>query len=62
MARDGLSAESARQRIAAQIPINDKLMRADYIVWTTGTLEETDRQVDQIHRQLLDGAQKSASG
>jgi dephospho-CoA kinase len=62
MARDGLTAEAARQRIAAQIPINDKLTRADYIVWTTGMLEETDRQVDQIHRQLLDGAQTSVSG
>ena len=62
MARDGLTAEAARQRIAAQIPINDKLTRADYIVWTTGTLEETDRQVDQIHRQLFEEAQKSVSG
>lgn len=56
MARDGLSAEAARQRIAAQIPIDDKLRRADYIIWTTGTLEETDRQVDQVYRQLTQSA------
>ncbi|RPH64011.1 MAG: dephospho-CoA kinase [Acidobacteria bacterium] len=52
MARDGLSAEAARQRVRAQIPIDEKLPRADHVIWTTGTLEETDRQVDQVHRQL----------
>lgn len=52
MARDGLTLEAARQRIAAQMPIDEKLKHADYIVWTTGTLEETDRQIDRIHRQL----------
>jgi dephospho-CoA kinase len=51
MSRDGLSAEAARQRIAAQLPIDDKLRRADHIIWTTGSLEETDRQVDLLYEK-----------
>ena len=65
-ARDGLSDEAARQRVAAQIPIDDKLKRADYIIWTTGTLEETDRQVDQVYGRLTEETeslrQKSETG
>jgi dephospho-CoA kinase len=54
MARDGLSAEAARQRVEAQIPIDDKLKRAHHVIWTTGSLEETDRQVDQVYRLLTE--------
>jgi dephospho-CoA kinase len=56
IARDGLSTEAARQRIEAQIPIDDKLRRADHVIWTTGTLEETERQVDHVYHQLTERA------
>jgi len=52
MARDGLSADAARQRVAAQMPIGDKVKRADFVIWTKGTLEETDRQVDELSKTL----------
>ena len=52
MARDGLSADSARQRVATQMPIDDKVQRADYVIWTTGTLEDTDQQVDELVKTL----------
>lgn len=52
MARDGLSADAAGQRIAAQMPIGDKVKRADYVIWTKETLEETDRQVDELSKTL----------
>jgi dephospho-CoA kinase len=48
MARDGLSEVDARARIAAQLPLESKIERADYVVWTTGTTEETERQVRDI--------------
>jgi len=50
--RDGMSAEDARRRIAAQLPIEEKVARADYVVRTDGTFAETDAQVDRIHRLL----------
>lgn len=51
-ARDGLSADAARQRLAAQMPITEKVKRADFVIWTKGTLQETDRQVDQLAETL----------
>ena len=52
MVRDGLSMSAARQRVAAQMPIDEKVTRADCVIWTTGTLEETDRQVDELYVTL----------
>src|SRR5258706_407815 len=52
MKRDGLTGEHAQQRIAAQWPLGDKVARADYVVRTDGTFDETDRQVDEVLRLL----------
>ena len=48
----GFTEEAARQRIAAQWPTPDKAARADFVVATDGSFEETDGQVDDIHRTL----------
>jgi dephospho-CoA kinase len=52
MSRDGLTEEEARRRIAAQLPIADKVARADYVIRTDGTFEETTRQVAEVRRRL----------
>jgi dephospho-CoA kinase len=44
----GLSMEAANQRIAAQMRSEEKASRADFIVRTDGTFEETDSQVDAV--------------
>ena len=59
MARDGLSLEAARQRVAAQMAIEDKVKRADFVIWTTGTLEETDRQVEELAKTLKERAMRN---
>jgi dephospho-CoA kinase len=41
----GLTDDAARQRLAAQWPTEKKAARADFVVRTDGTFEETDRQV-----------------
>jgi dephospho-CoA kinase len=46
--RDGMSDAEARQRISAQWPIDQKVSRADYVIRTDGTYEETDRQVTKV--------------
>lgn len=51
-ARDGISDAEARQRIGAQLPIGQKVRRADYVVLTDGTYEETDRQVATVLDRL----------
>jgi dephospho-CoA kinase len=50
--RDGLSAEAAEQRLAAQWPIGRKVQEADYVVKTDGTFADTDAQVEELVRQL----------
>jgi dephospho-CoA kinase len=49
----GLSETEARQRIAAQWRTEDKAGRADFVVWTDGTFEETDTQVTRLATLLL---------
>lgn len=44
----GLSEEAARQRLAAQWPTEERAARADFVITTDGTFEETDRQVEEI--------------
>jgi dephospho-CoA kinase len=49
--RDGLTVEEARQRIAAQMPLDQKRARADHVIDNTGTVENTRRQVEAIYRE-----------
>jgi dephospho-CoA kinase len=53
MARDRLSEADARARIAAQMPLADKIAGADFVVKTDGPFEETDKSVDEVYRALL---------
>jgi dephospho-CoA kinase len=50
--RNNLSASEAARRIASQLPIDAKVDLADYVVDTSGTIEETDRQVEDVWRRL----------
>jgi dephospho-CoA kinase len=52
IARDGLTSEEARARLAAQWPIEDKAARADYVIRTDGTLTETDAGVKHVFQRL----------
>lgn len=54
IARDGLTEAEARQRLAAQMPIDEKIRRADSVIWTNGTIAETNRQVDDIRKRLFE--------
>ena len=48
--RGGLSLDEARLRIAAQMPLDDKRARADYVIDNRGDREDTRRQVEAIYR------------
>jgi dephospho-CoA kinase len=48
----GLTADAARHRLDAQWPTERKTARADFVITTDGTFEETDRQVEEIYRAL----------
>jgi dephospho-CoA kinase len=44
----GLSEEEAHQRIAAQMPADEKAARGNFVIRTGGTTAETDRQVEEL--------------
>lgn len=46
-ARDGISLQQAERRLSAQMPIDDKRRLADEIIDNSGTIAETERQVDE---------------
>lgn len=54
MARDRLTTEAARARLAAQWPIAEKERRADYVIRTDGPYDETERQVASVLRSLME--------
>jgi len=58
--RGGLSAEAARQRISAQMPLDAKRARADHVIDNSGELEETRRQVEAIYRRYAPAATSPA--
>jgi dephospho-CoA kinase len=44
----GWTPEQIRQRIAAQMPVEQKMARADFVVWTDGALDAHARQIERI--------------
>lgn len=45
-ARDGLPADEIDRRLAAQIPIHEKISLSDYVIHNDGTIEDLERAVD----------------
>ncbi len=50
--RDGLSAEEAGRRLDAQVRLEDKVKRADWVIDNSGTADATRAQVDRLWRTL----------
>jgi len=53
--RDGLDDDGARQRLAAQLPIEEKRARATWIIDNSGPLDATRVQVDRWWDDLAAG-------
>jgi dephospho-CoA kinase len=53
MARDGYSEAEARGRIASQMPLDEKVKVADYVVDNSGSRADTERRVAEVYRALL---------
>jgi dephospho-CoA kinase len=52
MERDRLTEAEARRRIDAQLPIDEKVRRADFLIRTDGSVDDTNRQVDELVQRL----------
>lgn len=55
MQRDSVTEAEARQRLAAQLPTSEKARRADHVINTDGSFEETNRQVRKVYDALVSG-------
>lgn len=52
MARNGYSLEEAEQRLAAQMPLGDKIAHADIVIRNDGPPEQTRREVCAVWKKL----------
>lgn len=52
MKRDHTDRESVLARLRRQFPLAEKASRADFVIDTSGTKEETTRQTLEVYRQL----------
>ena len=46
--------EEAARRVDSQLPVEEKKQYADYVIDTSGTLDDTERQVDEVWEKLQD--------
>ena len=53
----GMSREDAQSRIKSQLPLEEKIRSADFIINNDGPLEETKKQVEEIYSLLRKGEQ-----
>jgi dephospho-CoA kinase len=57
--RNKLSKEDAERRLAAQLPIDQKVDKATYVIKNDGSFAETDAQVDALIAALTDAKSKA---
>jgi len=55
-ARDGLTRAEASRRVDAQMPVEEKIAYADFLIDTSGSLGDTERQVQEVWERLLEAA------
>jgi len=51
--RDNISTEEIKERLKHQIPLNEKVKLADYVIDNSGSIENTKRQVADIWNILI---------
>jgi len=55
--KKGMSREDARSRIKSQLPLEEKIKSADFVINNDGPLGETKKQVEEIYSLLRKGEQ-----
>ena len=56
MKRDGFSREAAQERIATQMPQEEKMKYADFLIDTSGDFADTRAQVERVFAELKDAS------
>lgn len=55
---NGIAKKDALMRLKAQLPIEEKMKKADFLIDNNGSLEETVKQVKKIYKKLTKEADK----
>lgn len=50
--KEGITIDKALVRLKAQLPIEEKIKRSDFVIDNNGTIEETMAQVEMIYKKL----------
>ncbi|HVG30283.1 MAG TPA: dephospho-CoA kinase [Pyrinomonadaceae bacterium] len=56
MKRGGLTREDAERRVAAQMPQQEKMRHADFLIDTSAGFDDTRRQVERVYEKLRERA------
>jgi dephospho-CoA kinase len=59
--KEGISQQEALLRLQAQLPIEEKIRRSDFIIDNNGTIEETMSQVEKVYKELYEEAKKNGN-
>ncbi|MFQ5881934.1 MAG: dephospho-CoA kinase [Candidatus Methylomirabilales bacterium] len=59
MAARRLTQEEALARIHSQMPLREKVKRADFVIENGGDLQETERRVQEVYKLLRVGSKKA---
>lgn len=53
MKRNGFGRRDAEERLAAQMPIGDKIPLCDFVIGNEGSIAETERKVDEVWNAII---------
>lgn len=52
LAGRGWTENQIDNRLAAQLPLKTKMQRADHVIWTEGSMQSTEQQLDKVLTEL----------
>lgn len=58
MKRNGFAKEEAAMRIKSQMPLRDKIKKAEAVIDNSGSIQDTYRQIDNLISLLINGGSK----
>ena len=53
MKRNGISSEEAMKRINNQNPLNEKIAKADYVIYNNGNIEDVWKKIEKILKGVM---------
>ena len=54
ISRDGITEDEAKARLLAQMPLAEKIAKADYVIENTGSLADVERRTDEVLATLCE--------